>query len=35
MQRQPILRMRRYMSTDELEVSWLPVRYELCDELIQ
>jgi len=35
MQRHPILKMRRYISTEEREVSWLPVRYELCDESIQ
>ena len=34
-QRQPISSWRRYMSTDDRDVSWLPSRYELCDELIR
>ena len=35
MQRQPISSTRLYISTEESEVTWLPTRYVLCDELIQ
>ena len=34
-QRYPINSWRRYMSADDSERSWLPVRYELCDEAMK
>ena len=33
--RQPYWKARWYMCVSDLEVSWSPVRYVLCDELIQ
>ena len=34
-QRMPIRKWRLYMATDDLEVSWLPSRYELWLELMK
>ena len=34
MQRQPISRCRLYIDDVQLDVSWWPSRYELCDELM-
>ena len=34
-QRYPISSWRRYMSADDSERSWWPVRYELCDEAMK
>jgi hypothetical protein len=35
MERQPASKRRRYISAVDVDASWLPVRYELCDDATQ